>query len=394
MSIQELLTFDTEDSSTLLITEGLPDLTFAETDPDKIMTNLVAIYENFGGRTLSPSDPVYLAFKVITYGLVSTRQRIDYTGKQNLLAYARGGALDHLGVLVGTKRIDAMYATTTVKITLSETRSTATIVPVGTRITAGDNVFFALSKDVTIAAGELTASATATCLTAGTAGNGYIPGQIKTIVDNVAFVKSIVNTDTSSGGAEEEADDQLRERIHIAPESFSSAGPPGAYEYHALSANSGIVDIYVEGPEARAGERPGEVDIYVLMDGGQLPGSGVLEEVRVKCDDKSVRPLTDKVNVKAPTKKTFNFAATYYIAKSKETTQGSIQLAVSSAVNDYIVWQRSKMGRDIEPTELIYRMRAAGAKRVEPAFVHTVVGNNEIAWADGQTITYGGLEDD
>lgn len=394
MNIQELLTFDTEDSSELLIKEGLPDLVFAETDPDKIMTNLVTIYENLGGRTLSPSDPVYLTFKVIAYGFVAARQRIDYTGKQNLLAYARDSALDHLGVLVGTSRIGAMYANTTVQITLSETRSTATTVPAGTRITAGDNVFFALTKDVIIAPGELTATATATCQTAGTVGNGYLPGQIKTIVDNVAFVKSIVNTDISSAGAEKEIDDSFRERIHLAPESFSSAGPSGAYKYHALSANSGIVDIYVEAPEDRSGSRPGEVDIYVLMKGGQLPNASVLEEVRVKCDDKSVRPLTDKVNVKAPTKKPFNFAATYYIAKSNETTLGSIQLAVTKAVNDYIVWQKSKMGRDIEPTELIYRMRAAGAKRVEPAFVHTAVANNEIAWADSQTITYGGLEDD
>lgn len=69
-------------------------------------------------------------------------------------------------------------------------------------------------------------------------------------------------------------------------------------------------------------------------------------------------------------------------------------MAVNQAVEDYIVWQRSKMGRDIEPSELIHRIMEAGAKRVEPAFVHQAVANNEIAWNSSKNIIYGGLEDD
>lgn len=394
MEIKELLTFDTEDSTELLVKAGLTPIMFAEADPEKVMTQLIKLHEIILGKTLSPSDPNYLVYKVITYALVSLRQRIDYSGKQNLLPYAVNSSLDHIGLLVGATRIPPKKAVADVKITLSGIQNSAVTIPKGTRVTAGDNIFFVFPDDAVILAGNTTTTAKVECMMAGEIGNGYLPGQIKTMVDLVPWVKEIVNITTSAAGAEQESDEQYRERIHIAPESFSSAGPSGAYEYYALSANASIIDAYIEGPELREGARPGEVDIYVLLDKGMIPDTAVLEEVRKKCDNKRIRPLTDRVNVKAPGKKTFNFTATYYVAKSMETQQGAIQEAVNKAVEEFEQWQRSRLGRDIEPTELIYRMRAAGAKRVEVGFAHTVVANNEIAWASSKTITYGGIEDD
>ena len=398
MNIEEVMTFDTEDASTLLVKAGLPDVTFAESDPDKVMSQLVNLHEIVSGRTISPADPVYITFKVIAYALVAARRRIDFGGKQNLLAYSLRGGLDHLGVLVGTSRTQASAAQTTVLATLSAARSSAVTVPKGTRITAGDNVFFEISKDIIVNPSELTATGLAVCQTTGTTGNGYVAGQINKIVDPIPWVASIVNTDTSAAGSDTEEDEPYRERIHLAPEKFSSAGPSGAYEYFALSANTGIVDVYVEGPEHRAkagqAERAGEVDIYVLMNNGELPEQEVLDQVNVASSNKSVRPLTDKVTVLAPKQKEFTFAATYYIAKSDETIQGAIQKAVNTAVDEYILWQRSKMGRDIEPSELIRKIMEAGAKRVDPKFAHTVVANNEIAWTSTKNITYGGIEDD
>lgn len=394
MAIEELLTFDTEDTSELLVKAGLPDISFAESNPDKIMANLVQIFNALGGHALAPADPTYLTFKVITYALTGIRRRVDFAGKQNLLAYSRAWGLDHLGLLIGTARTAAKSAQTTMLITLSEKRTSAVVIPAGTRVTAGDNVYFNFDKDITINPGQLTATAIAYCMTAGKLGNGYMAGQINKLVDPVPWVASVVNTDASAAGSDVETDEPYRERIHLAPERFSSAGPKGAYEYFALSANTGIIDTYVEGPEDRNFEREGEVDLYVLMEDGELPEQEVLDQVKVACSNKTVRPCTDKVNVRQPKKKMFNFSATYYIAKSKETTQGAIQLAVNQAVEDYIVWQRSKMGRDIEPSELIHRIMEAGAKRVEPAFVHQAVANNEIAWNSSKNIIYGGLEDD
>ena len=68
--------------------------------------------------------------------------------------------------------------------------------------------------------------------------------------------------------------------------------------------------------------------------------------------------------------------------------------AIAAAVADFQKWQR-KLGRDINPTELIARLREAGAKRVTlTAPVDTVIEATELPKCSGATVTYGGLEDD
>ena len=67
---------------------------------------------------------------------------------------------------------------------------------------------------------------------------------------------------------------------------------------------------------------------------------------------------------------------------------------VEAAVDAYESWQR-KMGRDINPTELVYRVRAAGAKRVKLAApADSVIEKTQLPKRNTRTVTYGGLEDD
>ena len=69
-------------------------------------------------------------------------------------------------------------------------------------------------------------------------------------------------------------------------------------------------------------------------------------------------------------------------------------LVVTAAVQSYQSWQRH-LGRDINPTELIAKIREAGAKRVKlTAPADIVVGRTQLPKCTGQTVTYGGLEDD
>ena len=73
----------------------------------------------------------------------------------------------------------------------------------------------------------------------------------------------------------------------------------------------------------------------------------------------------------------------------------SITKAVDTAVEGYRLWQRSKPGRDINPDELIARMRNAGAKRVEletPVFKRLT--DTQIARETSVAMTFGGVEDE
>ena len=368
----------------------LPDVTFVDATEETVESEIFELYEDITGRTLARGDPVRLFVLCICNIVMLLLNAINETGKQNLLRYATGDNLDHLGVLVGADRQEAEAAQTTVLITLSDEMGSGVVVPAGTRVAPkSDAIYFALEEDVTIPAGETTAEATAVCTTTGEDGNGYAAGEICVIVDPVAYVESIVNTTESEGGADEQDDDSYREVIHEAPETFAVAGPNGAYRALTLQASSLIADVGVTSPT------PGVVQVTPLLEDGEIPGDELLDIVYeyLSADDK--RPLTDQVIVVAPTTVSYNIDVEYYISEDNSSYASTIESAVEDAVDEYVVWQKEQLGRDINPSELIARMVQAGAKRVvvtEPEF--TVLAENEVAREGDISINLGGLEDE
>tara|TARA_B100000745_G_C20083605_1_gene370247 strand:+ start:69 stop:962 length:894 start_codon:yes stop_codon:yes gene_type:complete len=95
---------------------------------------------------------------------------------------------------------------------------------------------------------------------------------------------------------EYEDDERLRYRIQLSLEGFTSAGSTGAYEFHALKVSPRIKDVSVTSPS------PGVVAVYPLTrEGKGLADEALIEQIQQALSDDSVRPLTDKVEVKAPT---------------------------------------------------------------------------------------------
>jgi len=67
---------------------------------------------------------------------------------------------------------------------------------------------------------------------------------------------------------------------------------------------------------------------------------------------------------------------------------------VNNAVSEYVVWQKSKIGRSINPSELVRKVMQAGAKRVEVTSpVYTDLNDTQVAVEGSISVTYGGLED-
>ena len=366
----------------------LPQINFAEKSTQDIESSVITTYEALSGRTLAPGDPVRIFLEAVAAIITQQRVLIDFGAKQNLLAYSGGDYLDHIGALVGTERLSAKPAMTTVRFTLSSPQPSVVTIPIGIRVTSGNNVYFATSAATSIPAGQLTTDVDVVCTAAGTIGNGYYPGQINKLVDPLQWVQSATNTTISEGGSDIESDDGYRERIRQAPESFSVAGPDGAYIYWAKSTSQQIIDVAVYSPN------PGEVEIRPLLVDGELPGQELIQAVYETCNDRMIRPLTDRVTVLAPESVSYTVILTYYINRNNSTTSLAIQEAVSKAVSDYVIWQKSKIGRDVNPSELVWRVRAAGASRVAVALpLHTVLDIHQVAIAGTVTATFGGLED-
>lgn len=368
---------------------ALPDIAFCETDAAAVQAQVLADHATITGRTLYPGDPERLFLEGLAYVIALQRFVIDYTGKMNLLRYSAEDFLDHIGAMTGVTRLSPSSATTTIHFSLGVQQASAVPIPAGTRVTPDGAMLFATTTATEIPAESLSVEVTAQALTAGAAGNGFLPGQITQLVDPRPGVTAVANTTTSLGGSDAETDSSLRERIQLSPESFSIAGPRLAYVFWVKSTHQDILDASVYSPT------PGVVDIRVLATGGVLPSEELLEAVREQLTDAKRRPLTDQVLVAAPEVVTFDLILHWWVPQPQAALAAQIQAAVASAVDGWVTWQRSKIGRDINPSELTRRVMAAGAKRVaitSPAFL--VLTPTQVAQPGALSVIYGGVEDE
>lgn len=364
----------------------LPPINFTEKTVTEIESSVIGTYEAVSGRSLADADPVRLFLEAIAAIIVNQRNIIDFSAKQNLLSYVSDEYVDYLAEFVGVKRLPAKAAVTTIRFTLSAPQDSVYTIPAGTMVTNG-TVNFATSENLEIAIGAITGEVMAECTEAGTEGNNYLPGQLKTLVQPLPYIQTVTNISTTSGGSSIEGVESMVERIRLAPASFSVAGPKDAYVYWALTANSAIVDVAVTTPSA------GVVDVRPLLENGTLPSQEVIDQVAAILSADDVRPITDDVQVLAPTVQNYALDVDYWISSDDASQALSIQSAVDTAVSEYVTWQKTKIGRDINPDELTARMKNAGAKRVvinSPSF--TVVADTAVAQETGTTITYQGLE--
>lgn len=367
-----------------------PDISFTDPDASAILSEMIAGYEKETGRTLYPADPVRVLLDYIAVVISQERAIINDSAKMNVPRFARGDYLDSLAeIFRGVSRLEAVAAECELKFTISAAREVGTVIPAGTRVTADGSVNFATVSDIVIPAGETSAAVRAVCDTPGTVGNGFLAGQIKNCVDIFPYFSAVVNTNDSGGGSDRENDSGLYERMRESVEGYSTAGPAGAYIYHAKSASALVEDVSATSPSA------GNVDIRVLLKNGVFPDESTLNIVSAALNDEKIRPLTDNVTVSAPTAKTFNVALTYYVLSGGSLSLSEAADAVSGAVADYIAWQTAKIGRDIDPSKLIQLVMNAGVKRVVvTAPVYTAVGATEAAKLGTKTISAGGYEDE
>ncbi|ALX94644.1 baseplate assembly protein [Serratia fonticola] len=154
-----------------------------------------------------------------------------------------------------------------------------------------------------------------------------------------------------------ESDGDLRQRIPAAFEGMSVAGPTGAYEYHALSADGKIADVSAISPA------PAEVIISVLSrlgDGTASPE--LLDTVSKALNDEAVRPVADRVTVQTAQIVNYQIDATIYVypGPAIEPIMADAELRLQS----YIHEQR-RLGRDIRRSAIYAALHTQGVQRVE-----------------------------
>lgn len=451
------------------------DYKFVPTDTSPLVSEMIAAYEKITGVTVQPASPERLFILWVADMMVQLRTMINYAANQNIPSRANGENLDALGELFyDSTRPEATPATCRMTINISEAQSTAILIPKGTRFTDKDyTLVWGSVEDAYISAGDTSAEISVVCETVGTAGNGYVAGQINTLIDisSVRYYASCANSTTTDGGAEAATDTEYYALLRASEDAYSVAGPMGAYEYWAKSVSTAIADVKAIRPTEKASktlsiyaghafcggehiakslvkvytadgttallegtdynadyedglmtitvldggaladattlkvdvtsEKAGYVRIYALMNDGTVATSTIKELILEACNDDTVRPLTDYVQVQDPCTVDYNITLTYYIQSGTETPAADIQSAVEDAVTEFKKWQAARLGRDINPSKLISLLMQTGIKRAEisePVFTKLSDGSGgtapEVAVCKTVTITNGGYEDE
>lgn len=326
-------------------------LIFVECDPSVIMTESKSKLEELLGRELQPAQVEQIMLQYIVYREVLLTNRFNAGMRQMLYQFSTAPALDYIAALVAVERLPAANAGCTVRFNLVAGHGYV-LIPAGTRVSTSDGVaIFQVSKDIRVPNDIDVVEAKVLAETAGKAGNGYAIGEVNKILDPVAFVSTVANIDITGGGSDVEADDQLRERIKLAPSQYSSAGSRASYKFYAKSANPLITDVSINS------HTPGTVLIVPLTAAISTPVK-VLTDVYAACSPEDVRPLTDTVIVSAAGRIDYSIEVDVQLYETADANSSKVEL--TDILNAYANEKRSKLGKDIIISHITQICRVSG----------------------------------
>lgn len=184
-----------------------------------------------------------------------------------------------------------------------------------------------------------------------------------------------------------ESDADFRYRITLALEGLSTAGPEGAYLYHALRSNS-VKHARIVGPPIVS---PGNVLVTLLGNSGNgSVSSTVINEVNAILSDEDVRPLTDAVTVQSATITNYTIDATIYTFDGPDS---AVVIENARAAAQKVADDRHRIGYDIPRSALIAALHVPGVQRVtltQPA-ADIVCDHSQAAFCTGISLTNGGV---
>lgn len=184
-----------------------------------------------------------------------------------------------------------------------------------------------------------------------------------------------------------ESDTRLRSRTQMALEGFSTAGPVGAYRYHALSASALVKDVSVTSPQ------PGDVLVTVLStQGAGAPDSQLLALVTAALNDQDVRPLNDTVIVAPAAIIPYQITAHLVMFSGPDgaTTAATAESAAAAYADSC-----HALGRKVTLSGLYAALQQTGVESVvlTSPVAPVLPGEGEAAHCTGITITWATADD-
>jgi phage-related baseplate assembly protein len=167
----------------------------------------------------------------------------------------------------------------------------------------------------------------------------------------------IMPADASTGtAAVYEDDDTFRQRVVLAPEGFSVAGPELAYVKHAKDASGDVADASATTPA------PGRVLVSVLSAIGEGTASpDLLAAVAAIVTDPAIRPLGDAVTVASAS--IVRFAVHARLVTMSGPDIGLVLVGARAKLDAYLALNR-RLGREISISGIMAALTVEGVLKV------------------------------
>ncbi len=186
-----------------------------------------------------------------------------------------------------------------------------------------------------------------------------------------------------------ESNDDLRDRVQLAQESRTNAGPNGAYIFFARSADANVLDVSV------TRKTPGTVilDIYILAKNNNgIADQQLLDKVSTALNQETVLPLCDQIQLHPCTIIEYSVEATLYFSPGPDR---QVSLAAAHAKLSQYIQQQKRIGRDINSSAIYAALHVSGVEKVEIASKNDIViDNKSVAICTEIKLIDGGIYDD
>lgn len=183
-----------------------------------------------------------------------------------------------------------------------------------------------------------------------------------------------------------ESDQSYRRRIQLALEAFSSAGPEGAYRYHALAAHPKVKGVGLSVP------LPGSVLVAVLShDGNGAASSEIVSAVRERLLRDDIRPLTVGITVKSARVTPYQINAHLRIPAGPDPE--ALKVAAENALAA-LAQERHVVGGSVDLSAIIAAAHVSNVKSVSILSPNgdLLTDVDEVRWCEAITVTYEVIE--
>ncbi|RCV89721.1 baseplate assembly protein [Billgrantia montanilacus] len=184
-----------------------------------------------------------------------------------------------------------------------------------------------------------------------------------------------------------ESNEDLRLRAQQAWEGLSVAGPRGAYEFHARSADGRVADATAISPA------PAEALVTLLStEGNGAADQELIDIVDTALSAEDIRPVADRLTVQSATIVDYEIDAVLYVYPGPE--QEPILEAAAASLDRYKSQQR-RLGRDIRISAIHAALHVEGVQRVELASptADVVLDETQAAHCTATSLVIGGSDE-